>query len=214
MNAEPKTEDQPAVPHFTRGGDDGRTTLGDFGVVAKDDFRLAAYGDCEEANSVIGTAMALAGTANVDMVATLASVQHDLFDLASDLMVPVGRRSADTAHITQGHIDRLERAIEHFSADLPRAEGFVLPGGTAASSLIFQARVVVRRAERTIWAAVEKYGDEVNPLAARYLNRLSALLFVLARRRNAEHGDTVWLPMASVTPPQDQPMEAGSATSA
>jgi cob(I)alamin adenosyltransferase len=211
MYAHPKTQDQEKVPHFTRAGDDGRTTLGDFGAVAKDDFRLAAYGDCEEANSAIGAALALAGGTTADVVAVLASVQHDLFDLASDLMVPAGRRGAGSAHVTQSHIDRLERAIEHYSAELRRAEGFVLPGGTGASSLIFLARSVVRRAERTVWSAVQKYGDDVNPLTARYLNRLSALLFVMARARNSEHGDTTWLPMASVTPPQDQPLESADA---
>ncbi|MGH3354696.1 MAG: cob(I)yrinic acid a,c-diamide adenosyltransferase [Nocardioidaceae bacterium] len=203
MSTDPNTVDPATAPHFTREGDDGRTRFGAFGEVAKHDNRLAAYSDCEEANAAVGAALAFAGGLSVDVVNTLASVQHDMFDLASDLMAPADSRDESAAHITAEHIQRLERAIEHYSQDLYKAQGFVLPGGTVASSLIFQARTTSRRAERTVWTAVEEYGDQISPLPAQYLNRLSALLFVLARAANAEHGDTMWRPMASVAAPAE-----------
>lgn len=211
MSADPHALDPATAPHFTREGDDGRTTFGGFGEVAKHDHRLAAYSDCEEANAAVGVGLALGGGLAVDVVNTLASVQDDLFDLATDLMAPADDRSDSAVHITADHIERLERAIDHYSADLHKVRGFVLPGGTAAASLIFQARTVARRAERTVWTAIQEYGDELSPLPAQYLNRLSALLFVLARTTNAEHGDTMWRPMASVTPPEEQAMAGAEA---
>jgi cob(I)alamin adenosyltransferase len=210
MSTEPTSHDPMTAPHFSREGDDGLTPLGRFGQVDKHDIRLAAYGDCEEANAAIGTALSLAGGGSLDIVQTLASVQHDLFDLASVLR-PTSAKEENEVGMTPGHIERVERAIDHFSADLHKVQGFVLPGGTPAAALIYQARTVVRRAERTLWSAVAAHPDELGPLAAQYMNRLSALLFVLARATNAEHGDTMWRPMASVTPPADQPMETAQA---
>ncbi|MGH3368083.1 MAG: cob(I)yrinic acid a,c-diamide adenosyltransferase [Nocardioidaceae bacterium] len=211
MRTEPNSTDPASTPHFTREGDDGRTTLGDVGEVPKHDTRIAAYADCEQANAAIGLAVSLGGGLAIDVVSTLASVQHDMFDLASDLMTPADSRSESAVQVTSGHVERLERAIDHYSADLHRAQGFVLPGGTVAASLIFQARTVVRRAERTMWIAIEDHGASVNPLTAQYLNRLSALLFVLARAANVEHGDTMWTPMASVTPPAEDAVVGASA---
>jgi cob(I)alamin adenosyltransferase len=210
MSTEPFTEDAQPIPHFSREGDDGRTTLGRVGEVDKHDIRLSAYGDCEEANAAIGTALSFASGGSLGIVQTLASVQQDLFDLASDLRPDDYAETGPDVHITSAHIERVERAIEHFGRDLNRVRGFVLPGGTPAASLIFQARTVVRRAERTLWAAVDAASQQLGPLPAQYMNRLSALLFVLARAANAEHGDTMWLPMASVSTPADQPLESTS----
>jgi cob(I)alamin adenosyltransferase len=207
MSTEPFSDDAQTTPHFSRQGDDGRTTLGQVGEVDKHDLRLSAYGDCEEANAAIGTALSLAGGGSMEIVDVLASVQHDLFDLASDLRPDAYPDTSSDVHITSAHIERVERAIDHFGTDLHRVRGFVLPGGTPAASLIFQARTVVRRAERSLWAAVAADPEGLAPLPAQYMNRLSALLFVLARATNSEHGDTMWKPMASVTPPADQPME-------
>ena len=211
MNTEPVSEDVQPVPHFSREGDDGRTRLGQLGEVDKHDFRLSAYGDCEEANAAIGTALSLAGGGSLDIVDMLASVQHDLFDLASDLRPDTYPGTGADVHITSAHIERVERAIDHFGEALHRVRGYVLPGGTPAASLIFQARTVVRRAERSLWAAVAADPERLTPLPAQYMNRLSALLFVLGRATNAEHGDTMWRPMASVTPPAHQPMEQAPA---
>ncbi len=211
MNTEPTSDTAQAVPHFSRQGDDGRTTLGHIGDVDKHDLRLSAYGDCEEANAAIGTALSLAGVGSLAVVEMLASVQHDLFDLASDLRPDTYPDTSSDVHITSAHIERVERAIDHFGSDLHEVRGFVLPGGTPAASLIYQARTVVRRAERSLWAAVAADPERLTQLPARYMNRLSALLFVLARATNAEHGDTMWHPMASVTPPADQPLETAQA---
>lgn len=211
MTTDQHRDDAPPVPHFSRQGDDGRTTLGHVGEVDKHDLRLSAYGDCEEANAAIGTALSLLGGGSLAVVDMLASVQHDLFDLASDLRPDTYAETDSEVHITPAHIERVERAIDHFGSDLNRVRGFVLPGGTPAASLIYQARAVVRRAERSLWAAVAADPERLATLPAQYMNRLSALLFVLARATNAEHGDTMWRPMASVTPPADQPMESAQA---
>jgi cob(I)alamin adenosyltransferase len=211
MSTEPLSDDPMTAPHFSREGDDGLTRMGHFGEVDKHDIRLSAYGHCEEANAAIGTAGSLAGGRSLEIVDMLASVQHDLFDLAADLRPITGADKESGVHLTAGHIERVERAIEHFGTDLDQVRGFVLPGGTPAASLIFQARAVVRRAERSLWAAFAADPEGLSRLPAQYMNRLSALLFVLARAANAEHGDTMWVPMASVTPPADQPMEGAPA---
>lgn len=185
-------------PAYNRGGDLGQTTFGDTGDIAKSDVRLAAYGACEEVNSTVGLALAF-GTVSVEVMATLASVQDDLYDLAADLGAPTTEQSGPTVRIVERHIERLERAYEHFAEDLEPVDGFVLPGGTVTSAFLFQSRALARRAERSTWTALESYGDTINPLTARYLNRLSSLLFVLARAANTEHGDTMWRPGASVS---------------
>ncbi|MGH3447493.1 MAG: cob(I)yrinic acid a,c-diamide adenosyltransferase [Nocardioidaceae bacterium] len=199
-------------PHYTGSGDQGRTVFGVLGEVGKQDVRVVAHGGCEEANAAIGVVLAL-GSLTTYVTATLASVQDDLFDLAADLSEPVSRQTESTVRIVDAHIERLERACDHYSSQLTPKDGEVLPGGTVASALMYQARTVVRRAERNTWVAVEQHPDSVNPLTARYLNRLSSMLFVLARGANVEHGDSIWRPGASVTPvPQVAPEEQMDAT--
>ena len=179
-------------------GDSGRTTFGRHGDVAKTDVRVAAHEDCDEANALVSVVMAVGGLP-IGITSTLASVQNDLFDMVADLAVPLDDPGEPTARIRESHLTRLERAVDHFAQDAADLSGYVLPGGTVAAALLYQARAVVRRAERTVWAAVEAHPTTVNPLCARYLNRLSSLLFVLARGANAEHGDVQWVPEASAT---------------
>ena len=181
---------------YTGRGDSGRTTFGRHGDVAKTDVRVAAYEECDEANAMVSVVMAV-GNLPIGITSTLASVQNDLFDLVADLAVPLDAAEPAAARIQESHLTRLERAVDHFEPDAADLSGRVLPGGTVAASLLYQARAVVRRAERAVWVAVEAYPSAVNPLCARYLNRLSTLMFVLARGANAEHGDVQWAPEAS-----------------
>lgn len=181
-------------PH-TGKGDSGRTTFGRR-EVAKTDVRVAAYEHCDEANAAVGVAMAMGGLP-IEVTSTLASMQNDLFDVVADLSVPLDGPEPAAARIQESHLARLERAVDHFAQDPADLSGFVLPGGTVAAALLSQARAVVRRAERAVWAAVDAYPTSVNPLTARYLNRLSTLLFVLSRGANVEHGDMTWVPEAS-----------------
>ena len=200
---------QPAS--YTGKGDSGRTTFGRHGEVAKTDARVAAYADCDEANAAVSVAMA-AGGLPIEVTSTLASVQNDLFDLVADLSVPLDDPEPAAARIRESHVERLERAVDHFAQQAADLSGFVLPGGTVAAALLYQARGVVRRAERATWVAIDAYPTSVNPLAARYLNRLSSLLFVLARGANAEHGDVMWVPEASAKAMSQE--EAGDDTAA
>lgn len=190
-------------------GDSGRTTFGRHGDVAKTDVRVAAYEDCDEANAAVSVVMAVGGLP-IGITSTLASVQNDLFDMVADLAVPLDDPEPPTARIRESHLTRLERAVDHFAQEATDLSGFVLPGGTVAAALLYQARAVVRRAERTVWAAVETHPKSVNPLCARYLNRLSSLLFVLARGANAEHGDEQWVPEASATAMASEDAGGGS----
>lgn len=162
-------------------------------------MRLVASGACEEANAAIGVAISFGGFDN-ETFATVSSLQNDLFDLQSDLGSAMTGAPDEELHVTDAHIERLERACEHYSADLVSTDGSVLPAGTVSAALLFQARTIARRAERDTWAAIEQFGNDVNPLTGRYLNRLSSLLFVLARMANFEHGDSVWRPGNSVAP--------------
>jgi len=182
--------------YYTRRGDDGRTRLGGHGEVSKTDVRVAAASDCDEANAAVSVALAVGGLP-VPVASTLVSVQNDLFDLVSDLSVPLDGPDEAPARIRESHVERLERAIDHFARDATDLSGLVLPGGTIGAAVLYQARCVVRRAERAIWRAVEQHPTSVNPLGGRYLNRLSSLLFVLAREANAELGDVEWVPEAS-----------------
>ena len=179
----------------------GRTELGDVGEVSKHDIRLGAFGDCEEANVAIGTALSFGGY-GVEVAQTLTSLQNDLFDLAADLSAPYDQTSdPHPVRIAEDHVTWVDRAWQHYKTDLSTVDGYVLPGGTVAASLLYQARVAVRRAERTTLRAIEDHPGSINPLVARYLNSASSLLFVLARFHNAEHGDTLWKPLASITRP-------------
>lgn len=186
---------------YTRTGDQGTTALGDMSRTAKTDLRISAYADANEANAVIGTAIAL-GQLDEDVVKVLVRVQNDLFDVGADLCAPVvPDPQYPPLRVEPSYIERLEEACDEHNADLPTLRSFILPGGTPGAALLHVARTVTRRAERTTWAAIEAHGtaDEtaeggVNPLTAKYLNRLSDLLFILCRVANAEHGDVLWKP--------------------
>src|SRR5438128_647697 len=160
---------------YTRGGDKGETSLGDGSRVSKLDPRVGAMGDVDELNSLVGWAGAL------------DRVQNELFDLGADLSVPYAGGD-DRLRITQSAVDRLEQEIDDANATLADLKSFVLPGGSERAARLFLARAVCRRAERAVLAV-----PDTNPLAAIYLNRLSDLLFVLARAENT--GDEIlWRP--------------------
>jgi cob(I)alamin adenosyltransferase len=179
---------------YTRTGDGGTTALGDGSRVAKGDPRLAAYADVDEANCAIGTALAL-GQLDPGIAALLTRVQNELFDVGADLCNPVvSDPRYPPLRVGESYISDLERACDEYNEGLPTLRSFILPGGTPGAALLHTARTVVRRAERSAWAALEDYPDSVNPATARYLNRLSDLLFILARRANADHGDVLWKP--------------------
>jgi cob(I)alamin adenosyltransferase len=155
---------------YTRTGDDGTTALGDGSRAAKTDPRLAAYADVDEANCAIGMAITL-GALPGDLVTLLSRLQNELFDVGADLCNPVSD-----------------------NPPYPALRSFILPSGSPGAALLHLARTVVRRAERSTWAALESYSDSMNPLTARYLNRLSDLLFILAREANGPDGDVLWKP--------------------
>jgi cob(I)alamin adenosyltransferase len=179
---------------YTKTGDDGTTGLGDGSRTGKTDPRLAAYADVEEANSAIGVALTL-GDLPDDIAATLRRIQNDLFDVGADLCAPVvPDPEYPPLRIAEPYVTRLEAACDAYNAGLPTLRSFILPGGAPGAALLHVARTVVRRAERSAWAAIEVHGDTVNPLTARYLNRLSDLLFILCRVANADHGDVLWKP--------------------
>ncbi len=178
---------------YTRTGDDGTTSLSDFSQISKNDPRLVAYADCDEANSAIGVAIAL-GRPDEDVAEVLRQIQNDLFDAGADLSTPVvDNPKRPPLRITQPYIDRLERWCDLYNESLAPLNSFVLPGGSPLSALLHVARTVVRRAERSAWAAVKAAPDTVGSLPAKYLNRLSDLLFILARTANPE-GDVLWQP--------------------
>jgi cob(I)alamin adenosyltransferase len=178
---------------YTRTGDDGTTGLSDFSRVRKHDARLVAYADCDEANAAIGTAIAL-GSPDQQMTAVLRQIQNDLFDAGADLSTPVVENPEyPPLRIQQSYIDRLEKWCDEFNEPLPALNSFILPGGTALSALLHVARTVTRRAERSAWIAIEEYPDSVSVLPAKYLNRLSDLLFILSRAANPD-GDVLWQP--------------------
>ena len=176
---------------YTRTGDDGSTSLGDFSRTSKTDPRLEAYADVDEANSAIGVVLAL-GEPPAEIVAVLNRVQNELFDVGADLCTPLGG-DGPALRVSQDYSDRLEAECDRFNADLPNLRSFILPGGTKASALLHVARTVTRRAERATWLAFGEYGDSMNPLTAHYLNRLSDLLFILSRVANPG-GDVLWVP--------------------
>jgi cob(I)alamin adenosyltransferase len=178
---------------YTRTGDDGTSGLSDFSRVSKNDPRLVAYADCDEANAAIGVAIAL-GTPDERLARVLRQIQNDLFDAGADLSTPVVENpKVPPLRITQSYIDRLEAWCDEYNESLPALNSFVLPGGSPLSALLHVARTVTRRAERSAWAAVEAHADTVSPLPAKYLNRLSDLLFILSRVANPQ-GDVLWQP--------------------
>jgi cob(I)alamin adenosyltransferase len=178
---------------YTRTGDDGTTALGDGSRARKTDPRLAAYADVDEANCAIGVALALGGLPPA-LADLLARIQNELFDVGADLCTPFAESGRSALRITGDYVEALERACDEHNADLATLRSFILPGGTAGAALLHVARTVVRRAERSTWAAIEAHGDSVNPLTARYLNRLSDLLFILSREANGAGGDVLWVP--------------------
>ena len=179
---------------YTKTGDTGTTGLGDFSRVPKTDPRLAAYADVDEANAAIGVALAL-GALDGRIAAVLQAVQNDLFDVGADLCNPV---SADPPHpplrVTAEQVARLEAWCDEFNEELPKLDSFILPGGTPGAALLHVARTVTRRAERSAWALWEAEAERVNEISLQYLNRLSDLLFVLARVLNRAEGkpDVLW----------------------
>jgi cob(I)alamin adenosyltransferase len=179
---------------YTRTGDDGTTALGDMSRTAKTDTRIAAYADANEANAVLGTALAL-GSLPEPVATVLTRVQNDLFDVGADLATPVvPDPKYPPLRVEQSYVDRLEADCDRFLADLEKLRSFILPGGAPGAALLHHACTVVRRAERSTWAALDEHGDTMNALTATYLNRLSDLLFILARAANKERGDVLWVP--------------------
>ena len=179
---------------YTRTGDAGTTRLGDMSETAKTDLRLMAYADVDETNSQIGYALALGGH-DPDIIEVLTYVQNDLFDVGADLASPVvADRKYPPLRVTAEYVERLERWCDHYNEALEPLRSFILPGGTPGAALLHVARTVCRRAERSAWAAIAEYGETMNVLAAQYLNRLSDLLFILARYANRERGDVLWRP--------------------
>ena len=185
---------------YTRTGDDGTTSLGDLSRTSKSDPRLVAFADVDEANAHVGTVIAL-GNLPPDVVEVLTRVQNELFDVGADLCTPVVQDPAvPPLRVEDDYVDRLEADCDDFNDRLEKLRSFVLPGGTAGSALLHVARTVVRRAERSTWTALAEYGETMNPLTARYLNRLSDLLFILSRVANLPSpgtdgvGDVLWRP--------------------
>ncbi len=189
---------------YTRTGDDGSTALGDMSRVRKTDARLAAYADVDEANAAIGLAVAFGrhlGGAGLDegMRKLLLRVQNEMFDVGADLCTQIVENPEfPPLRVEPEYVERLEAACDEYNEVLGKLRSFILNGGTMVSAQLHVARTVVRRAERSAWAAVEVYGEGINPLAVTYLNRLSDLLFVLARVANTDshggEGDVLWVP--------------------
>ena len=194
---------------YTRTGDQGTTALGDFTRIPKTDTRLAAYADANEANAAIGVALAV-GSLPEDVAAVLLRVQNDLFDVGADLSTPLREQyDYEPLRVKAEWVEELERDCDVYLERVEPLRSFILPGGSVAAAHLHLALTVVRRAERSAWAAVEAYGTDpspdkgtggVNPLTATYLNRLSDLLFILARVANIgrqgseEQGDVLWRP--------------------
>ena len=177
---------------YTRAGDAGETSLGDGSRVPKTDLRIEAYGTVDELNSVLG--LALAGELPAEFRGWLEQIQNDLFDLGADLSVPLDDRR-ERLRVTAGQVARLEELCDLVNERLEPLTSFVLPGGTEASARLHVARSVSRRAERRAVALAEAQG--ANPDALSYLNRLSDLLFILARAANAGSPEPLWRPGSS-----------------
>ena len=179
---------------YTRTGDAGTTRLGDMSETSKNDLRLEAYATVDEANAHIGVALAHGGL-DERVVTVLTRVQNDLFDVGADFCTPiVPDPKYPPLRIEQEYVDRLEAWCDEFNEPLPALRSFILNGGTVAAAHLHVARTVVRRAERAAWLAWGEHGETMNLLAIKYLNRLSDLLFILARHANQEQGDVLWIP--------------------
>lgn len=189
----PRAHDEPVrlTRIYTRAGDAGETSLGDGSRVPKLDCRIAAFGTVDELNSLIG--LVLAGEVAAELRPVLERVQNELFDVGADISVPFG--IADRLRVARTQIEALEADCDRFNAELPELKSFVLPGGSEASARLHVARAVCRRAERAVLEAAEQV--ELNPLVIVYLNRLSDLLFILARSANAGQDEPLWQPGSS-----------------
>jgi len=179
---------------YTRTGDTGTTRLGDNTETTKTDPRLQAYADVDELNSQLGLALALGGLPH-DVATLLRTVQNELFDLGADLSTPV---VADPEYpplrVEPAYVERLERWCDSYNEGLSPLRSFILPGGSAGAATLHVCRTVARRAERSAWAAYAEHATSMNPVALTYLNRLSDLLFILARYANRQDGDVLWRP--------------------
>lgn len=191
--ARPRDEPVRLTRIYTRGGDAGTTSLGDGSRVSKLDPRIAAYGTTDELNSVLG--LVLAGDCPEPLRVPLERIQNELFDVGADLCVPL--EVEGRLRVEQSMIGALEALCDSFNDELPELMSFVLPGGTETSARLHVARTICRRAERETLLAAQEH--DVNPLVLVYLNRLSDLLFILARAANASAGrdEPLWKPGAS-----------------
>ena len=183
---------------YTKTGDDGTTALGDGSRVRKTDVRLAAYADTDECNAALGVAVTVGGLTE-ELRTPLRQVQNDLFDVGADLSTPIvapgdlAQLKYQPLRITEDYVTRLEHWCDAFNERLPKLNSFLLPGGTPGAAHLHVARTVARRAERSVWALLDADPERTNPLTARYLNRLSDLLFILGRAANPG-GDVLWQP--------------------
>lgn len=176
---------------YTRTGDDGSTGLADGTRTNKDCFRVKAYGEVDEANSAIGVARLYMD--NVELDRSLERIQNDLFDLGADLSTPTMEDDSKALRIVQSQVDRLETELDALNADIAPLKTFVLPGGSKPAAYLHLARAISRRAEREIVAMARE--EQVNPLALKYINRLSDYLFVTARWCNKQgRTDAKWVP--------------------
>ena len=183
---------------YTKTGDDGTTSLGDMSRTSKNDPRLEAYATVDEANSSLGVALALGQITDQEIKSLLIRIQNDLFDVGADLCTPVvDEPKVEPLRVLESQVIYLEERIDKFNSSLAELRSFVLPSGTPAAALLHTSRTVVRRAERATWSAIHSCGGGVNPLTAQYLNRLSDLLFVIARTANKDEGDVLWIPGAN-----------------
>jgi cob(I)alamin adenosyltransferase len=187
---------------YTRTGDAGTTRLSDLAETPKTDPRVQAYGHVDEANSIIGLALTQPDLP-VDIAEVLRHIQNELFDCGADLSNPLKAEDEGSLRVIQPYVDRLEDWCDEYAEDLPPLQSFILPGGSPSSAWLQVARTVVRRAERTAWAAASVFGNKpatedrpggVNLLALAYLNRLSDLLFILARVAGQGTEEVLWVP--------------------
>lgn len=176
---------------YTRTGDSGTTALGDLSRTDKNDPRLCAAADVDETNSSLGVALAL-GRLPDAVAAVVLRLQNELFDVGADLCTPI-QPDDQRLRVDQRYVDRLESECDAFNADLPPLRSFILPGGPPGAALLHQSRTIARRAERAAWRAVREFPESSNPLTATYLNRMSDLLFILARTL-ATGSDALWRP--------------------
>jgi cob(I)alamin adenosyltransferase len=188
----PRERDEPVrlTRIYTRGGDAGETSLGDGSRVSKLDPRVAAYGVVDELNAQIGVVLAL-DELDPELRGPLAKIQNDLFDLGADLSVPLAPGD-ERLRVEQAQVDELERLCDLYNEALPELKSFVLPGGSEAAARLHIARTVCRRAELTALATAAE--TAIDPLVPVYLNRLSDLLFILARTANAGGDEPLWRP--------------------